>query len=47
MMHFWIIFRIFTSDVIWDGTSDAFWIFELETQKKIKAVSMEEPQFTF
>ena len=44
---FQMIFRIFTLDVIWDGTSDAFRIFELETKKKIKAGSMEDPQFTF
>ena len=31
---FQMIFWIFTSDVIWDGTSDAFQIFELETKKK-------------
>ena len=30
---FRIIFRIFTSDFIWGGTSDAFRIFELETKK--------------
>ena len=44
---FRMIFRIFTLDVIWDGTSGAFQIFELKTKKKIKAGSMEDPQFTF
>ena len=31
---FRILFRIFTLDVIWDGISDAFWIFGLEIKKK-------------
>ena len=31
---FQILFQIFTSDVIWDGISDAFGIFGIEIKKK-------------
>ena len=33
-MVFWIIFRIFTSEPVSDGISDAFQIFGLEIKKK-------------
>ena len=47
MMHFRLYFRFITLEHISDGICDTVRIFGLETQNKIKAGSMEDPEFTF
>ena len=47
MMQFGLYFGFITSEHISDGICDAARIFGLETKKKIKAGSMEDPEITF